>query len=170
VNSNHTYSASLHGFQISPYMQERMTYVGQSEVYSESNNLLNKLLCIEINHMQICRVTDKIGSLSTHIINEDSIIDLSVADSDVVYAQADGAMVLTRESKWQEVKTGRIFKQSDILQLSEQRSELKNSLYVSHLGHYNGFLEQFEPLVDKLDHLGNRLVLLSDGVTWLRLG
>jgi hypothetical protein len=149
-------------------MQERMTYVGQSEVYSEGNNLLSKLLCIETNHMQICRVTDTIGSLSSDIINEASINDLEISANDIVYVQADGAMVLTREAKWQEVKTGRIFKQSDILELSEHRKELKNSLYASHLGHYSGFLEKFEPLVDQLDHLGNRLVLLSDGVTWLR--
>jgi hypothetical protein len=168
VDSRHTYSECLHGFQISPYMQERMAYVGQSDVYSESNNLINKLLCIEINPMQVYRVTDKIGSLSENIIDASSISDLAVSDTDVVYAQADGAMVLTRENKWQEVKTGRIFKHSDILMLSTKRSELKKSIYVSNLGHYSGFLEKFEPLTDSLDKLGERLVFISDGVTWLR--
>lgn len=149
-------------------MQERMAYVGQTDVYSECNNLLNKLLCIEINHMQVYRVTDKIGSLSADVVNETSTKSLEIKESDIVYAQADGAMVLTRESKWQEVKTGRIFKQSDIVELSTHRKELQKSLYVSNLGHYEGFIAKFEPLTDRLDSLGARLVLLSDGATWLR--
>jgi hypothetical protein len=164
----HAYSESLHGFQISPYMQERMAYVGQSDVYSESNDLISKLLRIELNPMQVYRVTDKIGSLSEGVIDAGSVSDLDIKDTDIVYAQADGAMVLTREQGWQEVKTGRIFKHSDILEISMKRKELQNSIYVSNLGHYNDFLEKFEPLTDSLDHLGKRLVFISDGATWLR--
>lgn len=164
----HAYSESLHGFQISPYMQERMAYVGQSDVYSEGNELIGKLLRIELNPMQVYRVTDKIGSLSEGVIDAGSLSCLDIKDTDIVYAQADGAMVLTREQGWQEVKTGRIFKHSDILEVSTKRKELKNSIYVSNLGHYNGFLEKFEPLADSLEHLGERLVFISDGASWLR--
>ena len=77
----HAYSESLHGFQISPYMQERMAYVGQSDVYSESNDLISKLLRIELNPMQVYRVTDKIGSLSEGVIDAGSVSDLDIKDT-----------------------------------------------------------------------------------------
>ena len=118
--------------------------------------------------MQVYRVTDKIGELSEGLVGEAESQALVVTAHDVVYAELDGAMVLTREDKWQEVKTGRIFRQSDITALSPTRLELKSSLYASHLGSYAAFLEKFEPMVDVFDPLGNRLVFITDGATWIR--
>jgi hypothetical protein len=145
-----------------------MAYAGCSDVYSKSNDLINKFLCIAVNAMQVWRVTDTWGAQSANVIDESVAQAVVVNESDVVYAQLDGAMVLTREEQWQEVKTGRIFKQSDILSVSDHRKELKSSLYVSNLGHFQGFLDKFEPLVDVFEPLNERLVFVTDGATWIR--
>jgi hypothetical protein len=72
--------------------------------------LINKFLRIDINAMQIHRLTNTYGELSDGLVGEsDSQTLLStLQEGEVVYVQADGSMVLTREDKWQEVKVGRI--------------------------------------------------------------
>ena len=149
-------------------MQEHMAYAGCNDVYSQSNDLISRFLCIEINSMQVWRVTNTWGAQSVAIINPSVAQEVEISKKEVVYAQLDGAMLLTREDKWKETKTGRVFKQSDILTLSEKRKELKASLYVSHLGGHEEFLEKFEPIVDIFDELKERLVILSDGAVWIR--
>lgn len=145
-----------------------MAYAGCSDVYSKSNDLISKFLCIEMNAMQVWRVTNTWGEQSENIVNSSTAESLGVTEQEVVYAELDGAMLLTREEKWQEVKTGRLFKQSDILALSDKRNELQSSLYASNLGNYKDFLVKFEPLVDVFDKLRERLVILADGAVWIR--
>ncbi len=145
-----------------------MAYAGCSDVYSKSNDLINKFLGIDISPMQVWRVTDTWGEQSENVVDASASSELVVTSQDVVYAELDGAMVLTREDKWQEVKTGRIFKQSDIVSVSENRNELQSSLYASNLGHFQGFLAKFEPMVDIFDKLKERLVILTDGAVWIR--
>jgi hypothetical protein len=168
ISESHAYSSALNGYRISAYLQERMAYAGCSDVYSQSNELINKFLCIETNSMQVWRVTDTWGEQSENVVDVAAAKELVVAAQDVVYAELDGAMVLTREHQWQEVKTGRIFKQSDIVSLSERRNELKSSLYTSNLGHFQEFLNKFEPMVDVFDKLKENLVILTDGAVWIR--
>lgn len=168
ISDSHVYSEALNGYRISAYLQERMAYAGCSDVYSSSNDLINKFLCIEVNSMQVWRVTNTWGEQSENIVDASVAEEVVCSAQDVVYAELDGAMVLTREDKWQEVKTGRIFKQSDIISLSEHRQELRSSLYCSNLGHFQGFLDKFEPMVDVFDKLKSNLVFLTDGAVWIR--
>ena len=171
IAEQHAYSESVNGYRISPYLQERIVLSGQSEVYSLCTDLLNKFLRIDINDMQIHRVTNTYGVLSEGLVGEQESVVLKqdMQKEDVVYVQTDGSMVLTREDKWQEVKVGRIFRQSDILKLSEKRKEVSHSLYSAHLGEYSDFLKKFEPMVDVLDCLGSKLVFITDGAPWMRL-
>ena len=74
------------------------------------------------------------------------VLKQATKKEDVVYVQTDGSMVLTREDKWQEIKVGRIFRQSDLLKLSEKRQEVRTSLYSADLGEYSDFLKKFEPM------------------------
>ncbi len=97
------------------------------------------------------------------------VLKQATQKEDVVYVQTDGSMVLTREDKWQEIKVGRIFRQSDLLKLSEKRQEVRTSLYSADLGEYSDFLKKFEPMVDVLDCLGSKLVFITDGAAWMRL-
>ena len=156
-------------YQISPYLQERYVFAGQSEVYGQSNELLNKFLCIEVNAMQVHRVTNTYGELSSSVVLES--VAPSCGDSSesaIMYAELDGSMVQTRELGWQEVKVGRLFSQDDIHQLSEERSGVLDSVYCAKLGTHTEFCESFKPLVDKYNGYGDRLVFITDGAVWIR--
>ena len=156
---------------MSPYLQERVVIAGQSEVYSLCTELINRFLRIELNDMQIHRVTNTYGELSEGLIGEAESLSFKqeLKKEDIVYVQTDGSMILTREDKWQEVKLGRIFRQSDILELSNKRQEVNGSLYAAHIGGYGDFLKKFEPLVDVFDSLDSKLVFITDGASWIRL-
>ena len=72
-------------------------------------------------------------------------------------------MLFTREEKWKEVKLARIFPHYNILKLSEKRSEIKDSVYVSHMGGVEVFLPKLER------HLSgyNNKVIIGDGAKWI---
>ena len=171
ISEKHSYSLSVNGYRVSPYLQERVVIAGQSEVYSLCTELINKFLRIELNDMQIHRVTNTYGELSEGLIGEAESLSFKqeLKKEDIVYVQTDGSMILTREDKWQEVKLGRIFRQSDVLELSNKRQEISGSLYAAHIGAYGDFLKKFEPLVDIFDSLDSKLVFITDGASWIRL-
>lgn len=153
---------------VSPYLKERCVWAGQEDVYSASNDLIAKFLCIQVNSMQVHRMTNHYGAISEKLVNSDSAKSLELTDTEVVYAQVDGGMVLTREEKWQEVKVGRVFKQSDIVKESKNRNSIRQSLYTAHLGNCETFCAEFKPLVDTFADIGDRLVFLSDGAVWIK--
>lgn len=171
VADTHVYSAVTLGYRITPYLQERIVFAGQSDVYGACNTLINKFLRIDINSMQVHRVTNTYGELNVELVGEsDSLSLLSTVKADeLVYVQADSSMVLTREDKWQEVKVGCIFKQSALMRVSDKRQELSESLYIAYLGGHKDFVSQFEKQIDVLDGLGAKLVFLTDGAVWMRL-
>ena len=171
IKESHRYSESVNGYRISPYLQERLVLSGQSEVYNLCTELISKFLRIETNDMQIHRVTNTYGELSAGLVGESESASLKkgLEKDERVYVEADGSMVLTREDKWKEVKVGRIFKESSLLQVSEKRREVRESLYAAHLGGHEDFLAKFEPMVDALDSLQSNLVFVTDGASWLRL-
>lgn len=171
ITSVHAYSSAIFGYRVSPYLQERIVYAGQSDVYGSCNVLINKFLRIEIDAMQVHRLTNTYGELSADLVGESESTALlsSLKTDEVVYVEADGSMVLTREDKWQEVKVGRIFKQTALLRVSDKRQELSQSLYAAHLGGHEDFIRTFEKQVDVFDGLGRNLVFLTDGASWMRL-
>ena len=170
IRATHRYSAAVNGYRISPYLQERLVFAGQSEVYSQGTDLIKLFLGVEMNAMQVHRVTNTYGALSVGLVgaSESEVMKKVVKADEVVYVQTDGSMVLTREEAWQEVKVGRIFCQSEVLKLSSTRKEVQQSLYMAHLGSHTDFLKKFEPMVDVFDDLGARLVFITDGASWIR--
>lgn len=170
IAEKHPYSAAINGYRVSPYLQERIVYAGQSDVYGACNDMINKFLRIDINSMQVHRLTNTYGEMSVGLVEEAEAKKLlnSMATDEVVYVELDGSMILTRENSWQEVKVGRIFKESDILKTSDKRQEVKASLYTAQFGHYENFISHFEKQVDVFDKLNEDLVFLTDGATWIR--
>lgn len=156
-------------YQISPYLQERYVLAGQSDVYAKSNELINSFLRIEVNAMQVHRVTNTYGELSADVVAQASSTSLlAVSAQAIVYAELDASMVLTREDKWQEVKVGRLFTQDEIHQTSASRTEVFDSLYCAKLGTHTEFCEVFKPLVDKYESYEDRLVFITDGALWIK--
>lgn len=122
--------------------------LGQSKVFEEASELLEKLVGLKLSGMQIQRVSEYYGAQLDPAINrniESCIPKLDdVKKEDTVYVMADGSMLFTRDEKWKEVKLARIFTDKSILQVSEKRSEIKNSMYVSHMGGVSTFLPKLE--------------------------
>ena len=72
-------------------------------------------------------------------------------------------MVYTKEEEWKEMKLGRIFNERDIVEIHENRKEIVETVYVSHLGSVKEFFPKLEwhlvPYKNK--------VIIGDGAKWI---
>jgi hypothetical protein len=172
-----------------------MVYAGQLTNYAEGIFMLNYFYGIEVSQTQHFRITNHYGKLSSSVIEEESLVNLE-AIKEEVYVQCDGSMILTRteqkeaEAKkkeeekeeekkeekveekeienggWEEIKLCRVYQSSDRL-VNGKRSRLECSEYVGHLGSHLEFEKKAERLIDPYEHLGERLVFISDGASWI---
>ncbi|MEZ4883738.1 MAG: hypothetical protein R3E32_21505 [Chitinophagales bacterium] len=173
------WSNGINGFQVSPYLQELQAYAGQSDNYSAAVCDLEKYLRIETNRSQTERVTKYYASelqsvkpvlpVAQRKLSES--LKESVEQEGLVYSMIDGGMLQTREGEkgndWKEVKLGRIFTDLDHYELDKNHCWLKQSIYAAHLGSHKDFLCKFEPLVDILSPINERLVFVADGAPWI---
>lgn len=166
----HPFSHLVQGFAISPMLQEMMVYVGQMETYGQGVEVLAKLAGVSTNQSQLYRVTDTYGGLlAAQEEEEEEPAPALTGVDEVVYAEADGSMVLTKEG-WREVKLGRVFRGSDCRQggSAKRNGSIGESKYSAFLGHFEGFTRRFSPDLVPYAHLEERLVFLTDGATWIR--
>ena len=164
-SSRHSQQGSL--FHISPFMQEQMTFCGQSLVYAAASEMLFQTLRVKVVPSQIYRVCDTYGLL----VGEDLLVEApvaAVAQDDVLYAEADGSMVLTHEG-YKEAKVGRTFLASDCRQKQdkEDRGAISSSDYVAQITDCKDFIKRFELRLEPYRGLGKRLVFISDGAVWI---
>ena len=167
VAKSHPFSEAVNGFQISPRMQQLIGYCGQLDSYEKSNEVLKEMLQIEVSDTQIYRVTDFYGKAVEVTVNNEAVLS-PVKANEVMYVEADGSMILTREEGWSEVKVGRIFKSSDCLHTEGKAGWISHSQYTAHLGSHKEFTKTLDNLIDKYGNLGKRLVFVSDGATWIK--
>lgn len=167
ISKLHSFSNGINGFQISPLLQELIVFLGQSECYEKCPELLNKTNGIEIGHSQINRVTDTYGAELGKITTNSRTLSPLEAE-DVLYVEADGSMIFTRDEKWKEVKVGRIFKSSDCVDPNGKNSWIRQSQYVAHLGGCQEFKKEMDDIIDDYGNLKKRIVFISDGATWIR--
>jgi len=167
MSKKHPYCQSWNEFQISPRMQQLIAYCGQLDTYEKGSEVLKEMLQIEVCEAQIYRVTDFYGKAVEEQVNAESILS-SVKKDEVLYAEVDGSMLLTREEGWSEVKVGRIFKSSDCIHAKGKSGWISNSQYVGYLGSHKIFTETMDNILDEHGDLNNRLVFISDGATWIK--
>lgn len=152
-------------------MQEKMTLIGQSDCYQEGHQILSNLLCISINAMQLYRVTDTYGNLleQRKLFETDALPcdALKIDQEETVYAMVDGSMLFTREEGWKEVKLGRVFKESDCMDVSGKRGWIKHSLYESYLGKSHTFTDRMDSILGSYRSISERLVFVADGARWI---
>ena len=151
-----------------------MVYVGQMEAYGKGVEVLQKLAGVETNDAQLYRVADTYGSLLEPLGESpaEPVVPIEAAvveDKEVVYAEVDGSMVFTDDG-WREVKLGRVFRASACKKSSDPNRNgcIAEGEYSAFLGHFNGFADRFEPVLSPYEHLGKRLVFLTDGALWIR--
>jgi hypothetical protein len=165
VSKSHPFSLPVRGRRVSPYLQSLMTYAGVNEVYAQGKDLFAKFLRIEVSTSQVYRVTVAAGE---DLSEDDLYTGLEDVQAEVVYAQADGSMILTEEG-WREVKVGRVFGSDAVVKQGSEtaldRTQLASSVYCAYLGDHQGFKPQMEGLLSQTEP--EKLVFLSDGALWL---
>ena len=72
--------------------------------YSESMEMLEIFLGIEINEMQLQRITDHYGENLHAVLDANEKLLPSPQPEDSTSVMVDGSFVLTREEKWKEAK------------------------------------------------------------------
>lgn len=150
-------------------MQEKMVFAGQYDNYGNSNIIIERLLDQQISSAQVHRLVQAYGSCFGMDVQAKRCMPGAVRE-EVVYAQVDGGMLLTRDQGWKEAKLGRIFKSKDCLKGDEDsRGYIHQSQYVAYLGEKQTFCRTMDELLDdySASTLGNRLVFITDGAVWI---
>lgn len=148
-------------------MQELLVYAGQLDCYERSNTVLKQFIDVDVSATQVYLVTDYYGQASAPVVNNSHSL-APVKQDEVLYVQADGSMLLTRDEGWKEVKVGRMFNSSSCIDPNGNSSWIRHSQYVAHLGSSSVFTAQMDDLIASYGHLGNRLVFIADGGVWIK--
>lgn len=167
ISKRHPFSKAVYGFQISPRMQELMVYAGQLDCYERCNEVIREFMDVQVSTTQIYRLTDKYGTEVEKDVNKQAILP-PLKKQEVLYVQADGSMLQTREEGYKEVKVGRIFKSSDCMHSKQKAGWIKTSQYVAHLGNSKEFTGQMDHLIECYGKEGNQLIFVSDGAIWIK--
>ena len=137
------------------------------DCYENCNEVLEKLSGVQIGSTQIHRLTDNYGKAVKKSVNAVRTLT-PLKQKEVLYVQADGSMLLTREDGWKEVKLGRFFKSGDCIHASSKQGWISNSQYVAHLGGSKDFAKMMDNLIESYGKLDSRLIFISDGATWIK--
>jgi len=152
-------------FKMSPYLQTKVIYVGQKEIFEEGSDSLRELGGIEINAKQIERVSHHWGGEIEPVI-QSSVREETKREKGLHYVMVDGAMILTREEKWKETKLGRIFTANAMYRLGNEensRGWIRSSNYTGHIGTCHDFFDKFSNKVDLLEEF----ICVGDGASWI---
>ncbi len=144
-----------------------MVYVGQMDCYENCSEVLEKLSGVQVGTTQIYRLTDLYGKGIEDIVDAERALT-PLKQGELLYAQVDGSMALTREEGWKEVKVGRLFKSSDCIHAGSKQGWISNSQYVAQLRNSKDFTKTMDGLIESFGKLGSRLLFLSDGATWIK--
>lgn len=143
--------------------------MGQKEVFEEGEESFKEMMHLEISAKQIQRVSEHYGQQIDRLVQKNcSAVIPKLATKqphEVTYVMLDGSMIMTRETKepWKEMKLGRVFHASQIIDIHKNRKQVYKGVYVSHLGSVDKFFPKFEyHLTDY-----NNKVIIADGAKWI---
>ena len=167
IANSESFSRHPNGFGISPYLQEKLVFLGQLEVYDQAAQVAQTLLGLPIASSQIYRLTNHYGAAIEADLDQPVVTDQP--PTGIVYVQADGAMILTDEG-YKENKLSRIFKATALKQspVAHRGGHIESSLFTAHLGTAIDFAPKFRAHLDGYKSLGADLIFISDGAVWLR--
>ena len=164
-------------------MRDLLLYSGQQDNYRKSCEDIKKYLQVEADDSHVNRLCMHYGesledyttSLQEGMIERSTELVEGLGEGQVVYAMFDGCMLPTRPHEmdgeaigsWKEMKLGRIFREGDHLDLGQKPNVIRESVYVSHFGKHQNFTEKLSVVVDKFEHLNDRLVCINDGAVWI---
>ena len=86
-------------------------------------------------------------------------------------AQAKEALLsdskIIKHKAWEEVKLGRIFKQSSCMDISNKRGWIRHSLYEAYLGKVDKFTDRMDRYLGCYRGIDKRLIFVGDGARWI---
>lgn len=129
--------------------------------------ILEKFIDIQVSASQVYLVTDCYGKAAEKEVNICRSLE-PVKKEEVLYVEADGSMLLTRDEGWKEVKVGRMFTSGSCIDPNGKLSWIRHSQYAAHLGNNKDFTKQMDTLIESYGKLGKRLVFIADGGTWIK--
>ena len=148
-------------------MQELMVYAGQLDSYEKCDEIIQEFINVRVSITQIYRVTDLYGKETEKTVGSERTLT-PLKKEEVLYVQADGSMLLTREEGWKEVKVGRFFKSDDCIHAGGKAGWISNSQYVAHLSNSKEFTKTMDDLIESYGKIGHRLIFISDGAVWIK--
>lgn len=154
-------------FKITAKLQEEICLLGQSVVYQEASEIMDKFFDLSISDQQIRRVCSHYGAQLDKAINAN--IETMIpriedkGGSDPTYLMMDGAMLFIRPNEWKELKLARLFKGSKVIDIQGNRREIMDTVYCSHLGSIHEFFPKLERHLTRYKHL----VVIGDGAPWI---
>lgn len=157
----------VNGFRVSPYMQDHILFFAQTTAFESAARLLERALRVKASDTMAYRMVQTYGSLvSPDLVQE--VVEPAFPKAERVYAMGDGSMLFTDDG-WQEVKAGRVFSQDVRTEsgVTDKRGHIEQSEYAAALGNVDKFKERFNPVLDSYKNLGEDLIWLSDGATWM---
>lgn len=168
IANENPFSKGNNGFQISPRMQELMTYAGQLNCYEKCNEILKEFIAVDVSAAQVYRVTDTYGEQVGKEMENTECTLTPVRKDDVLYVELDGSMLFIRKKGWKETKLGRLFKASDSTRVDGKQGWISHSQYLAYLGDSKMFTGKMEDLIELYGISDRRLVFLSDGAPWIK--
>ncbi len=167
LKKEHILCSGTMKFRISERMRTLICLIGQSMVFDSGVDIFSQMLQANISAPQIQRVCKYYGGAMDDLIksNCELIIPKLTAqdEADKTYVMMDGSMLFTREDKWRELKLSRIFHDSQIVDIHQNRKEILQSIYVSHLGS----VDEFFPKLERFLVGYKNKVILGDGAVWI---
>lgn len=168
LSNQNAFSRGNQGFQISALLQELMVYAGTLDCYGRSADIIQKFLSLAVSTTQVFRLTDLYGQEVGKTVDVTERSQPPLPAADLLYVEADGSLLLTREQGWKEVKVGRVFKASDCLHPEGKPGLITHSQYLAQMGGCRPFTQKMETLIENYTRNQERLVFLTDGAPWLR--
>lgn len=94
--------------------------------------------------------------------------EVAQEDEPVVYAMADGLMLLVDEG-YKETKLGRLFSAGQLKAspVADRGGHIDKSIYVGRVGSWSAFWQDWQAQLRSHQRAGKELVFLNDGVSWL---
>ena len=167
MKKSHKLASGTSKFGISERMRCLLCLIGQSVVYEEGSELIKMMMGLEVCAPQIQRLCLHYGNSIDPLVkaNCEAVIPRlkETTEQEKVYVMVDGSMVYTREEQWRELKLGRIFTQSQVVNIHQNRREIMNSVYVSHLGSVHDFFPKFERYLVGY----KQKIIIGDGAKWI---
>ena len=148
-------------------MTETLCYIGQSKVYAEGAETMQRLTGVNVSDKQIERVChyygERLEETQQRQISEEGARMGTPADSKPHYLMVDASLLFTREERWKEMKLCRMFPAQDCIPISKNRHCITTSRYVAHLGSHKDFLQKVEYHADALAEK----IIVADGAPWI---